>query len=167
MSFVVVDTNVAVVANSAGKPSPDLESPSLECIQACVDALLGVTREGHLVIDDAGLIFDEYARNLSFAGQPGTGDVFMKWVYERQWDATVCSRVSITPDNEREFAEFPDEPSLKSFDRDDRKFVAVSAAHDARPPIVQAVDHKWRKWSDALESCGITVEFLCAPKHSS
>lgn len=131
-------------------------------MQACVQALLGVTRAGHLVLDDSGLIFEEYARNLSFAGQPGTGGAFMKWVHERQWDTSVCSRVPITPHDDREFAEFPDDPSLKAFDRDDRKFVAVSAAHHARPPIVQAVDQQWREWSDALESAGITVRFLCS-----
>jgi len=120
-----------------------------------------------LVLDDADLIFSEYRRYLSLSGQPGVGDVFIKWVHDRQWDSTVCTRVSITSHGERTFEEFPDDPGLAKFDRDDRKFVAVAAVHPDVPTILQAVDRKWLKWNQALAAVGITVRFLCSPPSNS
>jgi hypothetical protein len=162
MMAVVVDTNVAEVANDAVKTPANNNLRSLECIDACVEALLTITREGHLVLDSLGLIFEEYGRRLSFAGQPGTGDLFMKWVNDHQWDTTLCTRVDITLHDGRGFDEFPVDNDLSTFDWDDRKFVAVAAAHGGSPRILQAVDYKWAKWSDALKAAGITVRFLCA-----
>ena len=59
------------------------------------------------------------------------------------------------------FEEFPDHPGLAGFDVSDRVFVAVSAAHPEKPPIVEASDSKWWGWKDALEQCGVRVGFLC------
>ena len=81
---------------------------------------------------------------------------------DHQWDETVCTRVAITSHPDRGFAEFPQHADLGSFDDDDRMFVATAVAHGGNPTILQAVDFKWRRWADALESEGIDVEFLCA-----
>lgn len=37
----------------------------------------------------------------------------------------------------------------------------VANAHRDKPPIIEATDSKWWGWKEALEECGITVEFLC------
>src|SRR6266508_3469626 len=155
MKPVVVDTNVAMVANDASLPVDSEDLRPLECISACIRALTDVTRNGHLVLDTAGLIFDEYKTYLNFSGQPGVGDIFMKWVHDRQWDREVCTRVEITPDDVRGFVEFPDHAELADFDWDDRKFVAVACAHGQDTHILQAVDEaKWARVQAALEETG-------------
>ena len=70
---VVVDTNVGIVANLTTGVSP-------ECALSCVRALRNITEGGHLTLDANGLICAEYRRYLSMAGQPGTGDAFVRWV---------------------------------------------------------------------------------------
>ena len=76
---------------------------------------------------------------------------------------TQCGLVPITPvdGSENEFEEFPDDPALNDFDPDDRKFIAVAAAHPERPPILQAVDSQWWDFRNALSRNGVIVEFIC------
>lgn len=152
----LVDTNVAIVAN--GKSEQADES----LVEICIDAILEVTGKGGLVVDDAGLIFDEYRQNLSLSGQPGTGDAFMKWVHDYQWNRDFCERRAITrlEGDDRGFAEFPAAAALEEFDHSDRKFVAVANAAEPKRPILEAVDFKWWGWKDALAAEGIEVIFL-------
>jgi hypothetical protein len=165
MKPVVVDTNVAIVANDALLPVGDEGARPVECISACVAAIRDVTRNGHLLLDALGLIFDEYRRHLSFSGQPGVGDLFMKWVHDRQWDTSVCTRIEITPEESRGYVEFPQHPDLASFDRSDRKFVAVAAGYNGDASILQAVDEKkWTSAENALSMSGVSVRFLCRQK---
>ena len=155
--FCVVDTNVPIVANNK---SPQV---SAGCVLACVDALKSITQRGGITLDSSGLILKEYRDNLLKPGQRGVGDAFMKWVYEHLGDASRCATVDITPkpDDAFDFQEFPNHPGLAKFDRSDRKFVAVSAAHAKHPPILEAADSKWWGWREALKECGIMVSFLC------
>ena len=119
------------------------------------------TREKHLSIDSSGLIFKEYFNHASRSGQPGIGDYFAKWLWDNQWNTSVCEQVEITPDSDREFAEFPVDEALKNFDRSDRKFaaVAVSSAFDA--VICNATDSDWWNFKDAFAKVGIRIKFLC------
>src|SRR5438105_3889148 len=114
----VVDTNVPVIAN--GKEA----DASIECEIACIDAVQTIVRSKKIVMDDADLILNEYRHYLSFAGQPGVGDEFMKWVHDHLWDDTRCVRVPLTPTN-NSFVELPAVPELQGFDASDRKFAAV------------------------------------------
>jgi hypothetical protein len=118
---------------------------------------------GRIALDTSRLILREYMRNLSSSGQPGVGDAFLKWVHRNQNNPQRCEQVRITPsgDDPPSFDEFPDHPELATFDRDDRKFVAVAAAHPDRPPILEAADSKWWGWRHALQQCGVRVMFLC------
>jgi len=153
----VVDTNVPVVANGSSKQA------SPECVKACAVRLGELTQKGQLVLDDKWLILKEYMANLSPSGQPGVGDVFLKWVLTNRCNPKLCEQVAITPRNsgETDFEEFPSDPALHDFDPTDRKFVAVAAAHPDRPPILQAVDTKWWQMKEPLLEAGITVDFLC------
>jgi hypothetical protein len=78
--------------------------------------------------------------------------------------------VSITPrsDDDEDFEELPS-PEGVVYDRSDRKFLAVAAAHREHPPILQAFDSKWWGWQAALARIGVTIHFLCehdiAKKH--
>ncbi|MEI7645114.1 MAG: hypothetical protein WCJ55_12635, partial [Chloroflexales bacterium] len=127
-AIVVVDTNVPITANGQA------EHASLACQLACVTFLRMVQSQRRISVDRRGLIFQEYRRQLSPNGQPGLGDAFFKWLWDNQANDQVCEQVSITPTADgRDFAEFPDDPALASFDPSDRKFVAVSRAHPAHP----------------------------------
>lgn len=153
----VVDTNVAATANGANEGAPP------ECTVACGRALYEVMQRGHVFVDDAGLIADEYRRNLSAGGERGPGDVFFKWLLTHEWGGRRVTRVPLTPkaDDPEDFVELPAPPAGISYDRSDRKFLAVAAAHVSRPPILQAFDSKWWGWQEALASIGVAIHFLC------
>ena len=154
---VIVDTNVAWVAS--GKS----EQASEDCVATCVEKLEQINNdEMKLALDRERRIIDEYQR-LEQTGPYSIGYQFYKWV-EMNWsNPERCDLVSIKPVDglEINFEEFPDDPALADFDSDDRKFIAVACAHRDRPPILQAVDGKWRDFLDALHQNGVTVEYLC------
>lgn len=154
----VVDTNVATTANGANPGS------SPECVAASARALRDVMRSGHVFIDEGQVsrIMAEYRANLSARGQPGPGDVFFKWMLDHEWGGHRVTRVPITPkeDDPEDFHELPP-PEGVTYDRSDRKFLAVAAAHEEHPPILQSFDSKWWGWRQALAQAGVTIHFLC------
>jgi len=155
--IVVVDTNVAVVANRR-------EDASDGCVRACVNEILAITGdEKRVAIDLEGLIIREYMRNLSLAGQPGVGDAFLKWLHQNQAVTDRCEKVAITRlgAGEEDFPSFPEDEALAEFDPSDRKFVAVARAHPEAPPVLEATDSKWWGWHEALQRNGVAVHFLC------
>lgn len=152
----VVDTNVPLVANKMA------DHASLKCREACVRFLHKLTREGKIVIDDCRLIINEYRNKLNPSGQPGVGDAFLKWVSTNEFNTDRCDIVPITPiENGTFFEEFPNDPRLKNFDVDDRKFVVVSNAHPDNPEIMEAVDKGFWEHRNILKDNGVIVEFLC------
>jgi hypothetical protein len=153
----VIDTNVPITANLATQEDADMPA---ECISACVQQIKQITRNGGLVLDDDGEIFEEYRRNLSLRGQPGQGDAFVKWVCNHQWDEKKVTRVRLSKEGDS-YQEFPAHPELADFDPADRKFVAVAGAHPDKATILQGVDSKWWGWASALQEVGIEVCFLC------
>ena len=156
MMAVIVDTNVAVVANGQSSQA----SPA--CVDTCIDRVERIIRgEEKLVLDNRWVILSEYIRNLRSSGEPGAGDRFLLWLLRNK--DTQCDLVSITPivGSENAFEEFPDDPELNDFDPDDRKFIAVACAHLESPPILQAVDSQWWGFRDAFRRNGVTVEFIC------
>ena len=155
----LVDTNVPVTANRAVSPG-DIPKELANCVCSCVETIQHILKNGGLVMDEGNEIFREYLDHLSLGGQPGLGNVFMKWVHDHSWNADKITQVRITK-NGGSYDEFPDHVGLKNFDPSDRKFVAVANAHPGKPPIVQATDSKWWGWNDALKDVGIAVDFLC------
>lgn len=152
----VVDTNVPIVANrKAGE--------ALDCAAKCARALHEITMSGLLVLDRCGLIFDEYRRHLSFAGQRGAGDIFFKWLSDNRYRRDRVAEVDLAEDPGRpgQFREFPDDPALAGFDASDRKFVAAARAHPDRPPVLNATDSDWWHHRDALRNHGVEVRFVC------
>jgi hypothetical protein len=157
MRAVVVDTNVAVVANGRS------EQASPDCVLRCVDELRKVVERVVLVLDDAMHILNEYKRHLSFAGQPGAGDAFFKWVWNNQANPKRCEMVRLTPRGRMgdDFEEFPNDPALSGFDPADRKFAAVAHASRRRPAVLNAVDSDWYTFQKPLRRHGIRVRQLC------
>lgn len=152
---VVVDTNVAVVANGGA------EQAGPACVSACVRRLRRVQEEETLLLDGFGLIFKEYRRNLQPDGQPRAGHQFFKWLSKNRNNEDVCRQVAVTSHDERAFTEFPDSEDLRDFDHDDRAFVAVAIASGVGPPVVNASDTDWWNHRDALARHGVRIEFLC------
>lgn len=153
----VVDTNVGVVANDQGT------NASEDCVIACVDLLEEITDGRRRVVVDSGrAILEEYMRQLAPSGQPGPGDAFLRWLLQNQANPERCEVVEIIPEpSGRGYREFPDDPELERFDRDDRKFVAVALASPSGPEIANATDSDWWLFRDALENHGVRLHFLC------
>lgn len=156
----IVDTNVATTANGANSGAP----PS--CVAASAVALQQVMTKGHVFLDAGRRIVHEYGKNLSGRGQPGAGDVFYKWILTNEWAASRVTLVSIRPKEEdpEDFHELrPADPDVGKYgyDRSDRKFLAVAAAHPENPPILQSFDSKWWGWTKSLRKDGVSIHFLC------
>lgn len=150
----MVDTNILLVAN--GK-----SSCSKACELECAKKLLAIKESGCVVLDYGYEILREYANKQTASGQPGIGFLFWKWLLDTKRYSGHCDWVAITRREPHGYEEFPEHSGLRDFDPSDMKFVAVSMAHSARPPILQAADSKWWGWNSALKECGVIVEFLC------
>lgn len=157
---VVVDTNVPIVAN---EQSPQA---GVDCVLACVAALVDARTSQCVLVDEGGLILDEYRRHLSHSGEPNVGDSFFKWLWDNQGNHQHCRRVAITATGVDQFAEFPGDPALRTFDPSDRKFVATALASGVDPEVLNAVDRDWWECRTALAENGVRVRFLC-PEHMS
>lgn len=152
---VVVDTNVAVVANGRSQQA------SANCIHTCIEILEQIMfGEMKLVLDDNWRILDEYMRNLR-TNDADIGYRFLRWLLTNKDKS--CDFVTITPidGSLNAFDEYPTDTALIDFDSDDRKFIAVVIAHSGKPTILQAVDAKWWNYRDALQQNGVTIEFIC------
>src|SRR5947209_12026933 len=151
-----MDTNVAVVANGRTPQAGD------KCVETCITTLIEMRDYRRVLLDDQGLILDEYRRRLSPSGQPGPGDAFFKWLWDNQGNQDHCRQVPITPaSGPQGFEEFPADPDLERFDLAARKFVAVALASEERPPILNASDTDWRVHREALSRHGVKIRFLC------
>lgn len=155
MKNVVIDTNVPVVANRRHPKA------SVECILACIAELTEHRGERKVLIDNQGLILEEYRRQLSLSGQPGVGDEFFKWLWDNQGNPRHCRRVAVTLLEDGTLEEFPQDPLLAEFDVNDRKFVATAIASKEEPPILNASDTDWWDHKERLKFHGIQVRFLC------
>lgn len=151
----VIDTNVIAVANKHH------DGVCSACVEKCVRQLLELQRSGQVAIDSDWEILREYSSYANANQQKEVGDAFLKWLLVNKANTSRCQQIRLTAHAARGFESFPDDVRLEEFDRSDRKFVAVSAAHADRPPILQATDSKWLNWTDALRDHGVEVELMC------
>ena len=151
-----VDTNILVVANGRNTHA------DLDCQIQCVSAICDISLKGTVVVDDGGLILDEYRKRLNFKGQPGAGDAFFKHVNDSLYSSQHLERVSVTPvdDEERTFEELP----ANTLDRSDRKFLAVAVVSKA--PILNATDSDWHEERELVSRLDVVVQQLC-PQHAT
>ena len=154
---IVVDTNVLISANGHNTHA----DPS--CQLACVEQLIAIKESATpIVIDSSDIIFNQYKLYMNFSGEPGVGDKFFKYLFEYYGNPEYVHKVDVSP-TEDGFEEFPCDPDLAGFDKDDRIFVAVSMAHPKRPPIVNALDSDWGEHYKTLNKY-IEIIFIC-PHH--
>ena len=151
MTVYVVDTNVAIAANRRNTHA------DLECQLACIEELEDVCAQQVVVIDNSGLILDEYKRHLNFSGAPGVGDKFFKHVVDRRGDESRVRQVSITQCNndDQGFRELP----KNKLDRSDRKFLAAAVV--AQATILNATDSDWTEQQKLTNSLGAEVREMC------
>jgi hypothetical protein len=152
----VIDTNVLIAAN--GRDCPQVTPV---CQMNTASYLRGIIENGTVILDNRWLILNEYKKKVNPSGQPGIGDVFLKWVLTNRGNPQRCEFVTIHPRDENNFAEFPIDPDLEKFDKSDRKFVAVALVHPEHPPVINAVDTDWRDFYEPLKKHGLTLQFLC------
>lgn len=149
---IVIDTNVLVVANGKSRQA------DLECELACIKMLEGA-KKGKWValIDDLNLIMAEYRKHCSYAGAPGLGNAFFRFLHDNAPSGRNVIRVCVqkTPDKAGGFSNLPP----NKFDRSDRKFLAVAKAGDGR--IVNATDSDWSQHAKFISSVGVQVCELC------
>ncbi|MFZ2276642.1 MAG: hypothetical protein WAW39_02540 [Prosthecobacter sp.] len=150
-----MDTNVILVANGQH------EDVSKDCVAACALALQQVMADKRLAVDDSFEILIEYQNKTNPNQGRGPGDAFVKWALRNRANKEKCDVVPIIQHKDRGYESFPDDVRLSNFDRADRKFVAVAAAHEEHPKILQAADSKWIEWAPKLKDHGLEVEFLC------
>lgn len=150
---LVVDTNVAIVANGKSDHS------SIGCQIACIE-VLEKCRDLKLALDSNGLVMVEYSRHLSYAGQPGVGDMFFKYLHDNQHAGSNISLHKITPvlDESRGFDELP----VNQFDPSDRKILATAVVAGAS--VVNATDSDWEESRELLDELNVIVCQLC-PEH--
>ena len=152
MTLVVVDTNVAILANGGDDAQGDIQ-----CQLSCVERLEVVVERGIVAVDDQDLIFEEYRNHFSYSGAPGVGDKFFKHVSDHQYEGDRVRRVAVTPseDDRRGFEELPQ----NTFDRSDRKFLAVALV--AKAVVLNATDSDWGENAALMEELGVQVDELC------
>jgi hypothetical protein len=152
---VVIDTNVLAVAEGMHAGASD------ECILACVRLIRRVL-DGHRVgVDEGDEILAEYVQALRKSTKSGVGKKLALSLWRRRYDDGVCHRLPITPLDQStgSFVEVP--ASLRDFDMDDQKFLAVAAAEGQTPPIFQALDNEWWRRRPDLAVNGLDIQFLC------
>ena len=154
MTVFVVDTNVAIAANGRGTHA------DMRCQLTCVRKLNSLVARETVAVDDRNLILDEYRNHLNFAGSPGAGDMFFKHVFDHQYQGSRVRRVPVTPSEEdrRGFEELPE----NTFDRSDRKFLAVAVVAGA--VVLNAMDSDWGEQQALMDELGVEVNELC-PQH--
>lgn len=150
---VVVDTNVAIVANGREAET----NADATCQLSCVETLRNVVAEEVVVIDNQRLILQEYRNRLDSSGRPGVGDAFFKHVWDHQYQDGRVQQVVVRPcdDDRRGFEELPE----NAFDRSDRKFLAVAVVANAL--VLNATDSDWREQQALMDRLGVAVRQLC------
>jgi len=153
MSEVIIDTNVAVVANHQNPEIID------RCVDACIH-FLTKARETHVVLIDCGdEIRTEYAKALRVSRPYQLGALFMLHIYQQQYNPKRVRRVDLPKGADGDFVDFPKGPDLAGFDHDDRKFAAL--AKKTGIAVTTASDSDWADHLAVLNANNIGVSFLC------
>jgi hypothetical protein len=165
MKARVVDENVAIVANDVaritGKRTPMAPQADDRCRLESVHILRKIVEKGVAVIDDGGEVMAGYKKYLSHRGQPGTGDAFFKHLVESGYNVRRVRQIHLPKNANGEFAHFPADPELRTFDPADRIYVALVKASVVESLIVNSVDSDYRQHVVALRRNNVVVEELC------
>jgi hypothetical protein len=160
MIFRIVDTNVPLTAIATeGAPA---------CRKACIQLIREIFNGNIVVvIDNLDKALKEYRDNMYPDPAPSAGlaSQFMMYVASNRYNTTRVYQTSISQDADGEVKPFPEDATLRDFDRSDKKWVAISLSfrqkENKTAPIVNATDTDWLKFERALSELGISIELLC------
>lgn len=155
MGSNIIDTNILIVANQ-----PNHEAGE-ECYANCRRFLNDiVSNQRRVAIDFEGNIFREYFAYADLKGQPGFGDMFFRWLHERQGFEHIVEQVEI------DAIELPED--LNGFDKSDLKFVQTAVGSRNKPATIHnATDSDWLFFEQTaarkmyLENEQISINQLC------
>ncbi len=153
MTFVIIETNVAVVAN--GQNLDVVES----CIDACKMFLIRAMRDHVTLLDANEEILHEYLGAISRQKPHGLGARFLIEALRQRYNEDRFRQIDLPKTDSGEFVDFPDDPQLANFDPSDRKFVAL--AQRTGTAVTNAIDSDWTNFIASLRANGIEVTFLC------
>lgn len=151
MSEVIIDTNVAVVANRQNSQVVQ------NCIDNCILRLARAKQNDVILLDDAGEILSEYARALRLSRPYQLGGQFLVHVIQQQYNTNNVRRVALRKNDIGAFVDLP--PLLHSFDPSDKKFAVLSIVTGVA--VTNAIDSDWVHRTDDLRACGVAIDFLC------
>ena len=108
------------------------------------------------LLDTLGLIMDEYQSYCSYAGAPGTGDMFFKYLHDNRLKPVEYHvlKSNLRP-TRRGFSDLPP----NQLDPSDWKFLAVAKAGAGQ--IVNATDSDWLEQDEFIASLNVVVRELC------
>ncbi len=153
MTEVIIDTNVAVVAN---RQNPDVAQG---CVDNCIAFITAAHSQHVVIVDDADAVRQEYAQALQQSRPYGLGALFLQHVYQQQFNPNRVRRVNLPIGPDGEYVDFPGGGALATFDPSDRKFAALSKQTGVA--VTNAVDSDWADHLAHLHAAGIVVDFLC------
>ncbi len=154
MASNVIDSNIIVVANDPNHTSGE------DCHATCRRFLYDFTQNPKRIsMDSNELIFKEYLTYANLKGQPGIGDLFLKWLHDKRGFEDVFEQVDT--DN----IELP--TAFSSFDPSDHKFLKVALGSQFKPTTIHnATDSDWLffeqpEHSAYLQAHEVTINQLC------
>jgi hypothetical protein len=149
--YYIVDTNIFIAAN--GKADQLTENDVNKC-KLFVTALFSNTT---ISIDLQGEIFKEYFDYMNWSGQPGIGDVFVKYLWDRQYDKKICELVDINKDKNGIYKQLRNKDDLLQFDPNEHKFIAVYLGSRNSVTICNACDSDWENNKSLLSKYQINI----------
>ena len=166
----LIDTNVMLAASAiysdlsalVGDASPhevelrEIVYEALKCFEESADLL---------VLDDEGLIREEYDRNMPYNQQMQSQE-YGNFVLQKKLDQNQVSWVTIDvrEGNGERIGVIPDELAQIVTDREDQKWIASAISHDVLhggfPPIVYGAESDWYFIEVPLGELGFLFERL-------
>ena len=153
--MLAIDTNVFAIAEGMNPGASE------ECVAACI-ALLRLVETGYpVVVDESDAIFAEYLKTLGEARTSGLAVKLARSLFHTRYGNPGCVRVAITrrATPPGEYEEVP--VTLRDFDSDDQKFIAVAVAANGGAPIAVGLDGEWFDRLADFAAAGIDVQFVC------
>lgn len=159
---IIVDENVAIVANDASRSTPLAPQADDACRIKCIKSLQALVKNHIIVLDDAGEVLNKYRTYLNAKGQPGVGDLFFKHLMDHQYNTRKIRRQILQKNSDGSFVDFPSTAELATFDPADRIFVALARAVKTRCAVYNAVDSDYKIHREGLKLAGVKVVELCS-----
>jgi len=147
----IIDTNIIIAANGE---TDHLTKPEKD---KCKQFIASLFNNSIISFDLQGEIFYEYFKYVNRSGQPNIGDVFVKYLWDRQNNSNHCEKVDIERNKKGIYKQFNKKEDLLDFDSNDQKFIAVHIGSKKNPVICNASDSDWENSKALLMKYNINV----------